>query len=119
MIRTSSLYEACHNLFTSYPLAAKAVNQSGTVRSMVLMLEDGDNAGFFVLSNDCHLDKPSYSVWPWPDGSIVDVQAGDSAAVPYAVVNAVTRGVPVPRDGSLFGWAYGDIITALIVIYAD
>jgi hypothetical protein len=31
----------------------------------------------------------------------------------------VTCGVPIPQDGSLFGWASGDVISALIVIYAE
>jgi len=119
MICTSSLYEACHDLSTSYPLAAKAVNRSGTVSSMVLMLEDGDGAGFFVLSSDCREAAPSYSVWPWPAGDIVDIDAEDSAVVPHAIVNAVTRGVPIPRDGSLFGWTCGEVVVALIVIYAE
>jgi hypothetical protein len=119
MIRTSSLYEACHELFAAYPLAARALNHSGTIRSMVLMLQDGDNAGFFVLSNDCGEGRPSYSLRPWPAGGIVDIEADGSPVVPDVVVKAVTRGVPIPRDGSLFGWTCGDAITALVVVYAE
>jgi hypothetical protein len=119
MTRISPLYEACQRLFATYPLAAKTVNRSGTVRSMVLMLTDGDDAGFFVLVNDSCGGKPSYSLWPWPDGEIVNIEAEGNAMVPDITVDAVTHGVPVPRDGSLFGWTSGDVITALIVIYAE
>lgn len=119
MICISSLHEACRNLFSSYPLAAKAVNRSGTVQSMVLMLEDGDNAGYFVLSSDSRRAEPSYSVWPWPDGDSAEIEGEGSAALPYAVVDAVTRGIPIPRDGSLFGWMHENVVAALVVVYAE
>jgi hypothetical protein len=32
---------------------------------------------------------------------------------------AICSGVPIPRDGSLFGWAPGDVVIALIVVYAE
>jgi hypothetical protein len=119
MICTNSLYEASHELFTGYPLATRTVNRSGTVRSMVLMLQDGEDRGFFVLSQDRGDAKPSYSLWPWPAGDIVDIEVESSIDVPDVAVNAVTRGVPIPRDGSLFGWTGGDAISALIVVYAE
>ena len=119
MIRANSMYETGHELFTDYPLAARTVNRSGTVRSLVLMVQDGADQGFFVLSQDCRDARPSYSLWPWPAGDIVDIEAETSVDVPDLAVNALTRGVPIPRDGSLFGWTDGDAITALIVIYAE
>lgn len=119
MTDTRPLSEECHGLFTNYPLAARNVNESGTVRSMVLMLPDGDDAGFFVLSRSCVDGKLAYSLWPWPDGDIVDIKAEGCATAPDPAVRAVTRGVPIPRDGSLFGWVCGAVITALIVVYAE
>jgi hypothetical protein len=119
MVHTNSLYEACHELFTGYPQAARTVNENGTVLSMVVMVQDGDHAGFYVLSQDQGNGEPSYCLWPWPAGDIVDITAESNMAVPDMAVDAVTRGVPIPRDGSLFGWAYGRVITALIVIYAE
>jgi len=119
MTHTSSLYETCHELFVAYPLATSAVNRSGTVRSMVLMLEGGEDAGFFVLVRNCRASTPSYSLWAWPRGDIIDIDAADSHVVPDVAVNVVTRGVPIPRDGSLFGWVREGTITALVAVYAE
>jgi hypothetical protein len=116
MIRTSSLSEACHELFSGYPLAARAANHAGTIRSMVLMLQDGDDSQFFVLSHDSREGRHCYSLRPWRATGTVGIEA-DGGAVPDVAVNAVTRGVPIPRDGSLFGWRYGDAITALVAVY--
>jgi hypothetical protein len=52
-VRTVSLYEAGHRLFSSHPLAARDVNLAGTIRAMVLMVCDGGQAWFFVLSQGC------------------------------------------------------------------
>ena len=41
MIRTTSLYDACHAQFARFPLAVSDLNDSGTVRSMILMVQDG------------------------------------------------------------------------------
>lgn len=119
MIRTGSLREACHKLFIDYPLAVTVINRSGTVRSMVLMLQDGDDAGYFVLSSHRGEGRPPFSLWSWPDGDVVDFEAEDCATVPDVAMKAVTRGVPIPRDGCLFGWMGGDAVTALIAIYAE
>ena len=118
-MRTSSLYEKCHELFIGYPLAASAVDGERTVRSMVLMLRDEDDAEFFVLSHHCGEGRSFYSLCPWPAGTIVDIEADGSAPVPDAVVSAVTHGVPIPQDGSLFGWKRQDAVTALIAVYAE
>lgn len=111
-----SLYEACDELFAAYPLAVTAVDHGGTVRSMVLLLRDGDDAGFFVLSRDGHESRPAYSLFPWRGGVIVDI--GEDGA-PDVVTNTVTRGIPIPRDGSLFGWIGDGSVTALVPIYAS
>lgn len=116
---TRSLYEACQELFTEYPLATRTVSRDGTVRSMVLMLQNEDYPGFFVLSGDYRNGKQAYSLWSWPAGDIVAIDIGNEAGIPEPAVTAVTRGVPIPQDGSLFGWKCGDVISALIVIYAE
>jgi hypothetical protein len=119
MICTRSLYEACQKLFADYPLAIRIVSRDGTVRSMVLMLQHEDQTGFFVLSGDYRNGKQAYSVWSWPAGDIVAIEIGNEASVPEPTATAVTCGVPIPKDGSLFGWTFGDVISALIVIYAE
>jgi hypothetical protein len=45
--------------------------------------------------------------------------AADGDDVPEVVANTVEQGIPIPRDGLLFGWAYQEIVTALIVIHAS
>jgi hypothetical protein len=71
-----------------------------------------------VLTYDCGDGRPFYSVSPWnAGGAIVNIEA-DGGAVPDGVVSAVSRGVPFPRHGSLFGWKCGDDVTALVAVYA-
>ena len=117
MIRTDSLYEVCHELFAGYPLAVEAINGSGVIRSMVLMLQDGDDARFFVPSTDRSEGRASFSIFPWRASGIVDIEP-HGGAVPDVVANALTRGVPIPRDGSLFGWACEEAVTALVGVQA-
>ncbi len=119
MIRTRSLYETCQELFAEYPLAVSVGTCSRTVHSMVLMLRDQDDVRFFVLSQDCGAGKPCYSLRPWHAGGIVDIEADRGDAVPDISANAVTSGVPIPQDGSLFGWKSGDAVNALIAVYAE
>jgi hypothetical protein len=88
---------------------------------MVLMLHSGDDVGFFVLSRDYSEGMPVYSLRPWHANGIVDIEADDGGAirtVPDILVNAVTRGVPIPRHGSMFGWRCGNPVTALVAVYA-
>lgn len=114
-----SYYAGCHNLFTDYPQAVQPVNRGGTMRSMVLMLQDGVQDGFFVLSQDSSESRSVFWIWSWPAGNVTAIEAGGPAAIPDAVASAVTQGVPIPRDGSLFGWTPGESVTALVVIYTE
>jgi hypothetical protein len=116
MSRTSRLYQACYDLFDAYPLAVVAVEEVPTMHSMVLMLADGDDVSFFVLLRDCEDGSPAYTLIPWDaDGQVaIGPDGGD---VPDLAANAVRRGVPIPRDGSLFGWIHGEPVTPLIVVY--
>jgi len=86
---------------------------------MILMLEDGDTARFYVLSHNYGEHESIYSLSPWPAGWISDIEeirAGDALD---EVSRVLTHSVPVPLHGSLFGWRRGDSITALIAIYAE
>jgi hypothetical protein len=114
-----TLYEACHELFADYPLAADAVDDSGAILSIVLVLQDGDDARFFVLLQDRREGELHYSLRLWPAGATVDVANDGNAAVPEMAANAVTRGVPMPRHGSLFGWNGEDAITALVAVFTE
>jgi hypothetical protein len=41
----------------------------------------------------------------------------DAAAVSDTVMTVLTRGIPIPRDRSLFGWRQDDYVTALVPVY--
>jgi len=116
-VRAASAYQACHELFGSHPLAVRDVNLSGTVRSMVFLVEDDHLPRFFVLSQGCGYDMPVYSLCPWPAGAVVDVSADDDLPEPLA--SAVARGTPLPRHGSMFGWAGRADVDALVVVYTN
>jgi hypothetical protein len=119
MIRTSSLYEACGDLFAGYPLAVTADGPSGSSRLMVLVRHDADNAGFFVLTSEDDGGEPRYSLSPWHAPGGADIDPGADGAVPGAFADVITHGVPVPRHGSLCGWQDEGTITALIPFYAE
>jgi hypothetical protein len=114
----SALYLKCQQLFAGYPLAVGAATPGGIIRSIVLMLREDSNASFFVLLRDGRAERPFYSLRRWLARDAVKIEADGDIAVPYVFVNALTSGVPIPRHGSLFGWRYGKVVTALIAIYA-
>jgi hypothetical protein len=117
MICTSFLYEMCDELFASYPVAI--ANQSDTVSFMVLMVEDGDDSDFFLLKRDSAVSRPVYTLLPWLGGAAVEIDADTGPGVPDDLSSAIKSGVPLPSDGSLFGWRYADVITTLVAIYSD
>jgi hypothetical protein len=119
MIGTSCLYEACGDLFAGYPPAVTTVRPSGCARSMLLMVRDGGDAGFFVLTDDHDEPEPSYSLSPWHASGGVGVGPDIGTAIPDVFVNVIAHGVPVPRHGSFWGWDDRGTITALIPVYAE
>ncbi len=116
MICTNTLYETCHGLFTDYPLAVRAANTSGTISLMVLLVRGGESEKYFVLSRDCREDRPRYYLHPWRAEGVVKIEA-DDASFSGVTMNALTYGVPIPQDDSLFGWRDRETITALVVFY--
>lgn len=119
MTRTTTLYETCQNLFEQYPLAVQSVNQSGTVRSMVLMLEDHGETAFFILNHQAKDGDYFYSLWAWPGDDIAEIDASSEPLATGEVAEILTQGVPLPRDGSFFGWKTGEMITATMIIYTQ
>src|SRR5208282_485283 len=116
MIRVGSLYETCSEIFADYPLAVG--NCDDGIRSMALMLREGDDARFFVLSHDYGEGTPFFLLRPWRAGGVAHIEADSGGIFPAAVVSAVTRGIPIPRHGSLFGWKAGDEVTAMVAVEA-
>jgi hypothetical protein len=86
---------------------------------MVVMLKEGKDAGFFVLSRNSSKAKATFSLWPWPAGDIVKIAGEDTGSVSDTVMDVLGHGIPIPRDGSVLGWVDGDSVTALIVTYAE
>ena len=85
---------------------------------MIVMLPDGDDAQFYAVADQECDTGHDFSVWSWPAGEVIDVPSKGGVGVPAGVVDAVTRGTPVPRDGSLFGWLHQGSVSALVVIYS-
>jgi hypothetical protein len=93
-----------------------AVNHVPTMQSMVLMLRDGEGVRFFVLLRIRSEGLPAYALSPWREEGAVKISAeGDE--IPDLAADVVTQGVPIPRDGAVFGWGCQGIATALIVVY--
>jgi hypothetical protein len=117
MIRTKSLYETCHELFTRYPVAAETVDEKSLIHSMVLLLSDDEDARFYVLVADRTTGRTTFSLFPWRADGSVDIEPM-SDAIPDIFVRALTHGAPIPRDGSLFGWIQEDAVTTLVGVQA-
>jgi hypothetical protein len=118
MVPASCAYLACRYLFNEYPLAVSTVDHVPAMHPMVLLLRDGEDIRFFVVMRIRSRGRTDYTLSPWRATGAVEI-AADGSEVPELVANVVEQGVPIPRDGSLFGWAYQEIVTALIVVYAS
>jgi hypothetical protein len=118
MVPASRAYLACRYLFNEYPLAVSPVDHVPAMHTMVLMLRDGEHARFFVLMRIRGKGRTDYTLSLWRGEGGVEI-AADGGEVPELAANAVEQGVPIPGDGSLFGWAYQEVVTALIVVYAS
>jgi hypothetical protein len=86
---------------------------------MVVAVQGGAHSGFFALLQDEGGDESSYLLWAWPAGDIIVVTAEDAVDVPAIATEVLTHGLPIPRDGSVFGWTFEGAITALIVVYSE
>ena len=104
----TSPYETCMALFDGYPLAVETARRG--VRCMTLMVP-GTPPEFCVLAS---YPKGFCQLHYWHrEGT--DITPG--AAVPAWAAAVLAGGVPVPRAGSLFGYAVGEQITAVIPVY--
>lgn len=117
MTCAKTLHETCEELFDKYPLAVRTDAGDETSQSMVLLLQE--DVAFFILWLDVDDDEVNYSIGPWPAGDDARISAHLSTGMTDAFTRAICSGVPIPRDGSLFGWAPGDVVIALIIVYAE
>jgi len=120
MNHTTTLYGACEDLFARYPLAVKPVSSDGTVRSMVIMLATHGEPQFFILTHqDREVDPAShFSLWAWRTSNRIEIEPG-TATIPGEFEDVLLSGVPLPEDGSLFGWVDGGVVTVLVPIYTQ
>lgn len=99
--------------------STKLFGGDGTLRAMMIMLRGAGGPRFFVLSQDLREGSPRYSLRPRRSTHVVDIGANGSTPVTDEVVQVLTHGVPIPHDGSLFGWRYADAVTALVPVYTE
>lgn len=117
MTQASLLYWACSEIFADYPLAVDDCDED--FRSVVLLLRDDDDADFYILSRDSNEDSPCFLLRPWRAEGTVRISVDSDTYFPDTVERVVKCGVPIPRNGSLFGWKAEDTVTAIIAVYAD
>lgn len=117
MTCAEALYKTCEELFVKYPLAVRADGGDEASRSMVLLLRE--DVAFFVLWLDREEDGITYSISSWSAGDDARISAHSGTGMTDTLARAICSGVPIPRDGSLFGWTPGDVVIALIVVYAE
>jgi hypothetical protein len=118
MTPASDVFKACEDLYAEYPMAASPVNSRGTVYAIVLTLCDGADARYFTLARYEVADGHSYVLSPWRSDHGVTIRT-DSHDVADLAVAAVMRGVPMPRDGSMFGWTCGGTVAALVLVHTS
>jgi hypothetical protein len=116
---STSLYEACGKLFDDYPPAVRDVNHSGTVCSMMLMLRDGGGARFYNLIRRTGDGLPYYVLHLRHADISAKIEQAAGTDQSADTVRAVTGSVPLPRDGSMFGWLVRDHVAALVLSYTD
>lgn len=117
MTNINLLYDACQDLFSEHSAAIDGVSDTRESCSMILMLRDGDDARFFVLTCDYAEDRPIYYIRPWRGHGTVEIEAKSTGTVPDVVADVVEHGIPIPREGSLLGWLYETEVTALIIFH--
>lgn len=108
MSATTTPAEAGRALFADYP---QVTRQDPGGRSMILGVPDGGDGQYFTLSVR---DKaPFITVSRWHETVVANLDDG----APEWAADVVTRGIPLPRDGALYGWIDCGRVAALIAFY--
>jgi hypothetical protein len=125
-------FAACLRLFRSFPLAVTTARPEdislaagqrhpgdprrpgAAYRSIVLRHCGFDGSGYYVLTQD---PAEQFTLRPWhPDeGERHEILPG--LPVPVTCHRVITEGMPVPRDGALFGWVSDRQVTVLMSVY--
>ncbi|MGH3166111.1 MAG: hypothetical protein ACRDN0_09485 [Trebonia sp.] len=108
-------FAACLQLFRCHPLAVAVPSVAGAGggrRSMVLR---DRTAGYFVLT-----EHPETfvlrSFGAGIEGAGIEEEIRPREPVTETVRDVIAGGLPVPRHGSLLGWAIGKLVTALLKV---
>jgi hypothetical protein len=109
-----SPYRACEGLFSKYPLAVLTISADGDVRSMVLMLTTGGHVKFFTLTQQAEGSGRFYHLHPWRAKGGAEIERDGTPGLNAEGQQAITAGLPLPADGSLFGWVSKGAVTAMI-----
>ncbi len=114
-----NLYQQSEQLYARYPEAVRPVNVDGSVQSMVLMLAEAGAAQFFVLARQCGV---SCTLFRWHEDGIVTAGVDGTIAEqdqlgPAEAGRIAGTALPLPGDGSLYGWLERGALTALIPFY--
>lgn len=107
-------FAACLRLFRQYPLAVRRHYAEHRFGSMVLMTRDAGVSRFFVLIMEWD-DLFVLRHWDRRDGARVEI--GRDEPIPAEIRRVIETGVPVPRDGALFGWVTGYQVRAVLAAY--
>lgn len=112
------LYAKCQEFFTHYPLATRGANRVDARRSMVLLLQEAGTPKYFILLQEDQAGRHRYWLRRWHEKDLVEIDVNGASEIPQLFVSALANGVPVPRDGLLFGWRRLEDVTALLAVYA-
>jgi hypothetical protein len=111
--QTRTLHEACEALLTQYPIAAST--DGNGVRSVVIRNPAGS---YFVLTQNVEGGACNLFAWNHEAASAVIRPDEDSRFVSAGAASVIRHAIPIPADGTMFGWAGPRRrVTALIPLY--
>lgn len=115
-------YQACEQLFRRHPTAAEP--PGGAQPTMTIMTGPTTDPQFYFLRHVIDGNpQPFYSLRPWRNPTGISVQPGDvikrQGSLTLAEARAIaSNAVPLPRDGSVYGWTGGgNTITSLVLFF--
>jgi hypothetical protein len=112
----ATLFAACRQLFSGYPLAVTPACAEDGGRSMVLVNRAAGPVIFFVLTQ-ARDDLFVFRSWHRREGVYQEIRPAQP--VSDSTGHAITASMPVPYDGALLGWVTGRQVTALLTVHSQ